>query len=111
MFACRFIRNEELNAVNTEKGVTMNITKAHVVFGHIHEDAVRRMANQMDIKITCGKLVSCKHCAKSKEKQKNVSKESQSKKATEVCEQIYMDLSKVTVPKQDGTTFDINKKY
>ena len=40
-----------------------------------------------------------------------MSKESQSKKAREVCEQIYMDLSKVTVPKQDGTTFDINKKH
>ena len=65
----------------------------------------------MNIKLTRGKLASCKHCAKSKAKQKNVSKESQSKKATEVYKRIYMDLSKVTVPMQDGTTFDINKKH
>ena len=89
----------------------MNITKAHGVFGHIHEDAVRRIANHMNINITCGKLAPCKHCAKSKAKERNVSKESQSKKATEVCERIYLDLSKVTVPKKDGTTFDINKKH
>ena len=89
----------------------MNITKAHGVFGHMHEDAVRKMANHMKITLTRRKLAPCKHYAKSKAKQKNVSRESQSKKATEVCERIYMDLSKVTVPKKDGTTFDINKKH
>ena len=73
----------------------MNITKAHGVFGHMHEDAVRRMANHMNIKMTRGKLVPCKHCTKSKAKLKNVSKESQSKKTTEVCELIYLNLSKV----------------
>ena len=65
-----FIRNEELNAVSNERGVTMNITKAHGVFGHIRKDAVRRMANHMNINITRGKLAPCKHCAKSKAKQK-----------------------------------------
>ena len=49
--------------------------------------------------------------AKSKAKQKNVSKESTSKKATEVCKQVYLDLSKVTVPKTDGTAFEIKQKY
>ena len=89
----------------------MNITKAHGVFGHVHKDAVRRIANHININVTRRKLAQCKHCDKSKAKQKSVSKESHYKKATEVCERIYMDLSKVTVPKQDGTMFNINKKH
>ena len=95
MFACRFIWNDKISAVSTEKGISMSITKAHSAFGHIPEDAVRRMAKHMDIRITRGKLAPCKDCAKSKAKQKNVSKESTSKKATEVCEQLYLDMSKV----------------
>ena len=108
VFACRFIRNEELNAVGSEKGITINITMAHGVFGQVHKDAARRMANHMHIKLTRGKLAPCKHCAKSKAKQKNASKEIQFNKAAEVCERTYMDLSIVTVPKQDGSTFDIS---
>ena len=76
-----------------------------------HEDAVRRIAHQMNINITRGERGRCKHCARSKAKQNIMSRESQSKKVTEVYEQIYLDLSKVTVPKKDGTTFDINKKH
>ena len=66
MFACRFIRNEEISAVSTEKVLTTSTTKAHGVFGHIHEDVVRQMAKHMDIKITRGKLAPCKDCAKFK---------------------------------------------
>ena len=76
-----------------------------------HEDAVRRIAHQMNINITRGKLGRCKHCARSKAKQNIMSRESQSKKVTEVYERIYLDLSKVTVPRKDKTMFDISKKY
>ena len=86
MFACRFIWNDEISAGTTKKGITTSITKAHGVFSHIHEDAVRQMAKHMDIKVTRGKLAPFKDCAKSKVKQKNVFKESTSKKATEVCQ-------------------------
>ena len=111
MFACRFIWNEEISARSTNKGVIMIITKAHGVLGHIHEDAVRQMAKHIDIKITHGKLAPCKDCAKSKAKQNNVSKESTSKKANEVCEQVYLDLSKVIVHKTDEAAFKIKQKY
>ena len=87
VLACRFIQDEELNAMRAEKQTTMNITKMSGVFGHMHEYTVRRMAKHMNIKLPCGTLAPCKHCAKSKGKQKNVSKESQSKKATDVCKQ------------------------
>ena len=69
------------------------------------------MAKHIDIRITCGNLSPCKDCAKFKAKQKHLSRESTSKKATEVCEQVYLDLSKVTVPKTDGTAFNIRQKY
>ena len=75
-----------------------------------HEDAVRRIANHMNINITRGKLGRYKPGAKSKAKQNIVSKESQSKKDTEVYKRTYLDLSKVIVPKKNGTTFDISKK-
>ena len=76
-----------------------------------HEDAVRRIANHMNINITRRKLGRCKYCAKSKAKKYIMSEKYQSKKATEVYELIYLDLSKVIVPKKDGTTFDIIEKY
>ena len=76
-----------------------------------HEDAVRRIAYQMNISITRGKLGRCKHCARSKAKQNIMGRESQSKKVTEVYERIYLDLSKVTARRKDKTMFDISKKY
>ena len=89
----------------------MSITNAHGVFDHIHEDVVRQMAKHIDIRITCGNLSPCKDCAKFKAKQKSVSKERTFKKATEVRERVYLDLSKVTVPKTDGTAFKIKQKH
>ena len=64
-------------------------TKAMAIY---HEDAVRRIAYHMNINITCRKLGRCKNCAKSKANKYIISKESQSKKATEVYEQVYLDL-------------------
>ena len=82
--------------MSTKKGIKISITKAHGVFGHIHKDAVQQSAKHMNIKITCGKLALCKDCAKFKAKQKQISKESTSKKATDICKQVYLDLSKMT---------------
>ena len=53
----------------------------------------------------------CKHCAKSKAKQKNVCKESKSQKAEVQCGRVYLDLSKVTVSRDDGTDVDLNQKH
>ena len=51
------------------------------------------------------------HCVKSKAKQKNVAKESKHYKSTKPGERIYLNLSKVTVSKSDGTKFDIQNKH
>ena len=115
IFACRFIREEaELTAGSVEKESRekkVNIKKAHELMGHMHEDQVRKVMKQLQVTITRGTLGPCKHCAKTKAKQKNVCKESRSKKASKVCERVYMDLSKVTVGKTDGSAFEIHRKW
>lgn len=58
----------------------------------------------------CDKLNPCEHCACSKAKQKNVSKESVAEKAKRPCERVYLDLSKITVPHSDGSESAISKK-
>jgi hypothetical protein len=52
----------------------------------------------------------CEHCACSKAKQKNVSKEETTEKSKKPCEQAYLDLFKITVPHSNGTESTINKK-
>ena len=52
----------------------------------------------------------CEHCAIAKAKQKNVVKESKAEKATHPGERVYLDLSRVTVSKSDGSEFEINQK-
>ena len=52
----------------------------------------------------------CKHCACSKAKQKFVSKEATAEKSKKPCKRVYLDLSKITVPHDDGTESKTNKK-
>ena len=61
--------------------------------------------------ITPGKLKPCEHCAKSKAKQKNVTKRSDSSaKAEKPGERVYLDLSKVTVAGEKGEV-ELKKKH
>ena len=78
---------------------------------HMHEDQVRKVMKQLGITLTRGTLDPCIHCTKSKAKQKNVCKESRNEKAKKVCKRVYMDLSKVTVAKNDDLTFEIKQKH
>ena len=115
VFACRFIRDEaELSAGSVEKGPRlkkMNVQKAHDLMGHMHEDQVQKAMNNLEVTLTRGTLGQCKHCAIAKAKQKNVCKESRAKKSSKVCERVYMDLSKVTVGKKDGSACEIHRKW
>ena len=83
-------------------GAKMNIWKAHGLLGHGDEESMQQTAKQLGWIITRGSLKPCLHCAKSKTKQKNVSKESNSKKVAKPGKRIYLDLSKVTIYKSDG---------
>ena len=111
VFACRFMRNSDVAASSTETGVRMNINKAHGLLGHGDENSTRLMAKELGWVITPGKLQPCEHCAKSKAKQKNVTKKSTSvTKADEPGGRVYLDLSKVTVAGDNGVE-ELNKKH
>ena len=111
IMACRFVRDAEIQAVSTDAGTSMSIQKAHGLLGHGDEESTRRTAKQLGWIITRGKLKPCLYCATSKAKQKNTCKKSESPKAEEPGERIFLDLSKVTVPRADGTGFEINAKW
>ena len=59
----------------------MNINMAHCLLGHCNEDSVRKTARELGWVLMHGTLKPCKHCAKSKAKQKKVRKEAIGTKA------------------------------
>ena len=69
------------------------------------------VAKYLGWKISNCSMHPCEHCAKAKAKQKNVMKVSKAEKAKQPGKQVYLDLSKVTVSKLDGTEFEINQKH
>ena len=85
----------------------MNITKAHGLLGNSNEDADRRTAANLGWIIARGKLPPCVHCAKAKAKQKSICKASESHKAVEPGKRIYLDLSKVTMSRNNGSDFEL----
>ena len=109
IFACRFIRDADINAASTDVGVRLNIEKVHRLLGHGDEESTRHTAKQLGWVITRGNMKPCLACAKAKAKQKNISKESTSPKATEPGGRVFLDLSKVTVSRSDGSNFELKK--
>jgi hypothetical protein len=60
---------------NTDFGVRLNINVAHCLLSHRNENSVHKTAIELGLIIAQDTLKICKHCAKSKAKQKNVQKE------------------------------------
>ena len=98
IFTTRFIRDIEVTATSTESDARMNINHIHSLLGHRDDASMRLSVKELGWVITHSKTKPCEHCACSKAKQKNVSKE------------VYLDLSKVTVPHADGTESEIKRK-
>lgn len=80
------------------------------MLGHGNEDVDRKIAKHLGWSIARGMLPPCVHCAKAKAKQKNVCKASKSPKAESPGERIYLDLSKVTVSRNDGSDYELKQK-
>ena len=76
--------------------VRLNINMAHCLLGHQNEDSVQKSARELGWVLTHGTLKPCKHCARSKARQNNVSKESVTPKAVVPGHRLYLDLSKLT---------------
>lgn len=111
VFAARFIRDAEINAACTDKGVKMDINKAHALLGHGDLESTRESAKALGWTISRGAFKPCVHCAKSKAKQKNVVKESISEdKAEKPGDRVFLDLTTISVPRADGTLYRINQK-
>lgn len=114
IYAARFLRGsegDEISAVATETGTVMSVNKAHELLGHGDEKSTRDTAKQMGWMISRGSLQPCEHCAKAKAKHKNVNKESTADKATKPAERMYLDGTKLTVTKNDGTVIELLRKY
>ncbi len=88
----------------------MNINQADSLLGHGNNTSTRLSAKELGWEITWGTMKPCKHCACSKAKQKFVSKEATTEKSKKPCKRVYLDLSKITVPHDDGTESKTNKK-
>ena len=96
--------------MSTEAGTTMNVQKAHGLLKHLGEEGTRLHAPHLGWTLTRGSLRPCLHCAHSKAKQKNVMQESGSEKSTKPGERLYLDLSVVTVARDDGEEAKILRK-
>ena len=91
-----------LTANVTPKPTEMNIKKAHGIFGHMSEDATRRAAAQMGIRITRGTLGVCEACTVSKARRKNIPTGPPRHTATKDNDRVWLDQA--TLRKQDHTT-------
>ena len=112
VFATRFLRDSELFAACTEKGLRVNINKAHELLGHGDEESTRASARVLGWTITRGTLKPCAHCAKAKARHKDTKKKSDSaNKATEPGERMFLDLSKVTVSRDDQSKYTLRAKW
>ena len=110
IYATKFVRDVEVTCASTETGTRMNVTRAHALLGHMNEEDTRRIAKELGWTITRGKLSPCEHCLVSKARQKNVAKVSTADKSTTPGERVYLDGTKLTVPKSGGGEFVIDRK-
>ena len=85
----------------------MNINMA---LGHHNEDSTGKTARELGWVLTHGTSRPCKHCTKSKAKQKNVQKEAICEKAEWSGHRIYLDLSKVTLKSSASEDVTINRE-
>ena len=110
IYVTRFVREVEVSCASTESGTKMNITKAHALLGHINEEDTRQIAKELKWTITRGKLRACEHCAIAKARQKNVVKLSTAEKSTTPGERVFLDGTKLTIPKEGGGEYVIDRK-
>jgi hypothetical protein len=73
-YTCKFVCTVEVVTASTDKAVRLNIDMTHCLLGHWNEDPVQKTAKELGWVLMHGTLMSCKHCSRSKAKQKNVSK-------------------------------------
>ncbi len=73
--------------------IKMNIKQTHAILGHSSKDTTRWTAAALNMLITRGTLKTCKSCAISKAKQKQLNQESEGAKASKFNGQVYHDIA------------------
>lgn len=111
IMACRFVQDADIQVVSKDTGMSMCIQKARALLGHGDEESFRQTAKHLRWTITRGKMKPCLYCTTSKAKQNNTCKKREPPEVTEPGERVYLDLSKVTVPKVDGSDSELNEKW
>jgi hypothetical protein len=81
--------------------IKMNIERAHAILGHAFKDTTRRTTAALNMLITRGTLKTCKSCAISKAKQKNLNQESEGTKASKFNGRVYHDIATVKEGDED----------
>jgi hypothetical protein len=81
--------------------IKMNIKQAHSILGHSSKDTTRWTAAALNMLITRGTLKTCKSCAISKAKQKNLNQKSEGKKASKFNDWVYHDIATVKEGNED----------
>ena len=108
IYCLRIKRNSKEGAmISTNRPI--KIAKLHSMFGHGHEARDRRIAKHLDIIVARGTLCPCGACATAKAKRKALPKNhtnnpnttiaNDDKKLPAAKKRIYIDLSKIQVPK------------
>jgi hypothetical protein len=101
LFAMYFKREPEVAAATTDnKPTRMGIMEARNKLGRSNEDSTCRMAAELGIQITQGKMKPCDVCAAAKAKQKNVPKDSDHEPATGSDRRIFLDIATIKKTKK-----------
>jgi hypothetical protein len=79
----------------------LTIQQAHSQFGHVNEDATRKMAKALGLELTKGTFGVCESCAIGKAKQKNVPKATDLESRDDSLKRVYMDIA--SIKNQKGT--------
>jgi hypothetical protein len=74
IYACKFVQTVDVTMASAERTMKVNINMAHCLLGHRNEDSVRETVKELGWVLTCGMLIPCEYCARSKANQKNVRK-------------------------------------
>ena len=94
--------NQPKEIVNVlSSAIKIDIKQAHAILGHSSEDTTRRTTAALNMLITRGTLKTCKSCAISKAKQKNLNQESEGTKASKFNGRVYHDIATVKEGEED----------
>ena len=74
---CAYMKREVANvgvSDQNKKKKKISINLVHQIFGHVDENATRKMAEALGFELTRGNMKPCQSCVVAKAKQKNVPK-------------------------------------